>query len=180
MSSSNSPFRGGGRSSGEPLDVAPDTPTVANGESFAGDAPSWPVWGHAREVAALRQAIAGGRVSHAYLISGPGGVGKRALALAFAEAALCEAPQRSDPSWPCGVCSACRRIARGAHPDVEVYDLALQARLADRGGKNTTITIETVRRLRAATALRPMEGSRRFILLDDAETMQDAAQEALL
>ncbi|HET7094297.1 MAG TPA: hypothetical protein VFI22_12475, partial [Thermomicrobiales bacterium] len=75
---------------------------------------------------------------------------------------------------------ACRRIARGAHPDVEVYDLALQARLAERGGKNTTITIETVRRLRAATALRPMEGSRRFIVLDDAETMQDAAQEALL
>ncbi|HEU5433188.1 MAG TPA: hypothetical protein VFU81_16090, partial [Thermomicrobiales bacterium] len=57
---------------------------------------------------------------------------------------------------------------------------ALQTRQSERGGKNTTITIETVRQLRAATALRPMEGARRFILLDDAETMQEAAQEALL
>jgi DNA polymerase III subunit delta' len=138
------------------------------------------VWGHARDVASLRQALAAGRISHAYAFSGPSGVGKRALALAFAQAALCQAPDRPDVSVPCGTCSACRRIPRGAHPDVEVYDLAQQGRLADRGGKNTTITIETVRQLRAATALRPMEGARRFIILDDAETMQDAAQEALL
>jgi DNA polymerase III subunit delta' len=160
--------------------VARPTPTAEFEPQSEGANQPWPVWGHARDIAALRQSITGNRISHAYLLSGPSGVGKRALALAFAQAVLCQAPDRSDPSVPCGACSACRRIGRGAHPDVETYDLALQTQLAERGGKNTTITIETVRQLRASTALRPMEGIRRFIILDDAETMQEPAQEALL
>ncbi|HEU0116478.1 MAG TPA: DNA polymerase III subunit delta' [Thermomicrobiales bacterium] len=160
--------------------MAPGTPTVSHGAEAGSANAAWPIWGHDREAAALRQAIAAGHISHAYLLSGPSGVGKRALAFAFAQAVLCQAADRGDASLPCGVCAACRRVPRGAHPDVEVYDLALQARLNDRGGKNTTIAIDTVRQLRAAAALRPMEGSRRFIILDDAETMQETAQEALL
>ncbi|HEU5433940.1 MAG TPA: hypothetical protein VFU81_19885, partial [Thermomicrobiales bacterium] len=76
----------------------------------------WPVWGQARDVASLRQAIASGRISHAFLLSGPSGVGKRAMAFAFAQAVLCQAPDRRDRTAPCGGCAACRRIARGAYP----------------------------------------------------------------
>ncbi|MCC6314681.1 MAG: AAA family ATPase, partial [Thermomicrobiales bacterium] len=116
----------------------------------------------------------------AYAIAGPVGVGKRALATVFAQALLCPT-ERPDRSVPCGVCRACRNVVRGAHPDVQVFDLAGQAAEAEkRGTKNTTLTIDTVRRLRAGAALRPMEAARRIIIVDDAETMQEPAQEALL
>lgn len=141
---------------------------------------AWPVWGHDRQIASLRQALAANRLSHAYVISGPEGVGKRAVATALAQALLCREPGRDDPTVPCGRCSSCLRVRRGTHPDVEVHSLATQAALSDRGGKNTGITIETVRSLRASTALKPMEGTRRLIVLDDAETMPEPAQEALL
>jgi DNA polymerase-3 subunit delta' len=67
------------------------------------------------------------------------------------------------------------------HPDVQTFDLATQALLSEKsGGKNTSITVETVRQLAATTALRPMESRWRCILLDDAEMLQEVAQEALL
>ena len=141
---------------------------------------TWPVWGHERQTASLRQALAANRLSHATVIAGPEGVGKRAVALALAQAMLCREPGRDDPTVPCGHCPGCVRVRRGTHPDVEVHSLATQAALADRGGKNTGITIETARTLRASTALKPMEGTRRLIVLDDAETMPEPAQEALL
>ncbi len=50
----------------------------------------WDVVGHDRAVDLLRRGIAHGRVSHAYLLSGPAGVGKRTLALELARALNCE------------------------------------------------------------------------------------------
>lgn len=144
------------------------------------EAGTWPVWGHQRQTDSLRQAIAAGRLSHAIVLSGPEGVGKRAVATALAQALFCTDRTREDRTVPCGVCSSCLRVARGTHPDFELHSLATQAELAERGGKNTGITIETVRLLRASTALKPMEGERRVIVLDDAETMPETAQEALL
>ena len=141
----------------------------------------WPVWGHDDAVANLRRAVAHDRVGHAYLIAGPDGVGKTALATAFARALCCQDDTRSDPSVPCGTCLACRKIGRGVHPDVQTCSLSTQAVTAEKaGGKNTSLTIETVRQLCAATALKPMEARRRVVLVEDAETMQGIAQEALL
>lgn len=140
----------------------------------------WPVWGHDEAVGALRREVVRDRVAHAYLVSGPDGVGKTAVATAFAQTICCQDESRPDRGVPCGACLACRKIARGVHPDVETFSLASQTVEADKGGKGTTLTIETVRRLCAATALRPMEARRRVVLVDDAETMQGVAQEALL
>lgn len=141
--------------------------------------PAWPVWGHEGAVAVLHQAVASGRVRHAYAFTGPEGVGKSALAAAFAQALLCDAPPA--PGVACGACRPCRKIARGVHPDVQTYSLASQAETAEkRGGKNTSLTIETVRLVSSSTALRPMEGRWRVLILEDAETLQEVAQEALL
>ncbi|HEY8445750.1 MAG TPA: DNA polymerase III subunit delta' [Thermomicrobiales bacterium] len=139
----------------------------------------WPVWGHDAAVASLRQAIVADRVRHAYLFAGPEGVGKTTLATAFAQALLCTAPV--SPGEPCGECLACRKVARGVHPDIQTFSLERQADAsASKGAKNTSLTIETVRELCGTAALRPMEGRWRIILLEDAETLQDVAQEALL
>jgi DNA polymerase-3 subunit delta' len=140
----------------------------------------WPVWGHDEAVAELRRGVVGDRVAHAYLFAGPNGVGKTTLATAFARALCCQDATRVDGGVPCGVCLACRKIGRGVHPDVETFGLAAQAAFGDKGGKHLSLSIETVRRLVASTALRPMEARRRVVLVEDAETMQGVAQEALL
>jgi DNA polymerase-3 subunit delta' len=139
----------------------------------------WPIWGHDTAVDVLSQAIARGRVRHAYAITGPEGVGKSTLATAFAQALCCEESQR--PGTACGACRSCRKIARGVHPDVQTYSLETQAETAEKAGRqNTSLTIDTVRALSAATALRPMEGRWRIVIVEDAETLQEIAQEALL
>lgn len=144
------------------------------------EAGSWPVWGHESAVTALQRAIRGDKVSHAYLLTGAAGIGKRTMATVFAQA-LCCPTERSDPALPCGVCSSCRRVARGTHPDVEMVSLATQAAAAEKSGsKNLSLTIDTVRSLRSTAALRPMEGPRRVFIIDDAETLPGPAQEALL
>jgi DNA polymerase-3 subunit delta' len=138
----------------------------------------WPIWGHAAQADSLAQAVAFDHVRHAYLFSGPDGVGKSTLARLFAQALNCS---ELTNGTPCGECRSCRKIARGVHPDVQTYSLETQEVTSERKGtKNTTLTIETVRELCAATALRPMEGRWRVILVEDAEAMQGIAQEALL
>ena len=83
-------------------------------------AAGWRVWGHDHAVRELQSAVARGP-RHAYILSGYHHVGKTALALEFARAILCERPP--SPGLACGECSTCRRIARGTHPDVTVFDL---------------------------------------------------------
>lgn len=63
----------------------------------------------------LSQAIKSDRMHHAYLLAGPEGVGKSALALHFAHALLCRAENIDDR--PCFSCASCRKIGAYAHPD---------------------------------------------------------------
>jgi DNA polymerase-3 subunit delta' len=139
----------------------------------------WPIWGHRQAVVTLSQAAATNRVRHAYLISGPEGVGKKALASTFAQALCCLQP--TVPGVPCGECRSCRKIARGVHPDVQTFGIESQiASTSKSTGKNTTLTIETIRAMTSTAVLRPVEGDWRVIVVDDAELMQETAQEALL
>lgn len=146
----------------------------------AGFTTGWPVWGHDAAVEDLSLAIGAGYVAHAYLITGPESIGKRALATAFAQALCCQDSIRRSEGQRCGACLSCRKISRGTHPDVQQFGLAQQAALSDKTGGQTGLTIDTVRRVCGATALRPMEGRWRVLVIDNAETMQGVAQEALL
>lgn len=139
----------------------------------------WRVWGHDHAVRELQSAVVRG-ARHAYILSGYHHVGKTALAIEFARALLCEHPPGGGQS--CGTCSTCRRIARGTHPDVSTYDLAGQQLGGEKTstGKNLSLTIQTVREITSAVALRPMEARQRIIIVDDVETMQETAQEAFL
>ncbi len=140
-------------------------------------AAGWRCWGHDRAVAQFQRASASGP-QHAYILGGPKHVGKTTLATEFARSLLCLHGTRA--SEPCGACATCRRILRGVHPDVTRFDLDWQLH-EDRGnGKQATLTIQTIRQITASLSLRPMESNWRVVLLGDAETMQEPAQEAFL
>lgn len=139
---------------------------------------NWGIVGHEWAVDFLQRSITAGRVGHAYLISGPPGVGKALLALRLAQALNCE----SGSSEPCLACRACRRIARGSHPDVRIGGMATQAAglKPDEAARQKDLKIDTVRAWQADISLRPYEGRRRVFILHDAERLNEAASNAML
>ena len=149
-------------------------------------APPWPILGQERGVSLLQGAIARGGVAHAYLFAGPPHSGRGTLARLFASALNCETPAAvgGSPLAPCGLCRACRKIARGVHPDVRVVGLASQeaegTSRSRRDSKNTSLSIDTIRSLSADLSLRPLEGRWRVAIVEDAETMRDDAANAFL
>ena len=140
--------------------------------------PNWGIIGHAWAVDFLRRSIAGGHTAHAYLLSGPAGVGKALLALRLAQVLNCE---HGGPD-PCLDCRSCKRIERGNHPDVRVAGMATQAAglKPDEAARQKDLKIDTVREWQGDISLRPYEGRRRVFILHDAEKLTEAAANAML
>jgi DNA polymerase-3 subunit delta' len=120
------------------------------------------VVGHAEQVAVLREAVDSGRVVHAWLFTGPPGIGKLHTARVFAAALNC-------PSGGDGTCDVCRRILRGVHPDVH---------LIVPEGEN--LLVEDVRAVREEASRSRHEARTAVFVLDEADRMTEAAANALL
>ena len=105
-------------------------------------------------------------LSHAYILSGPAGSGKRTLAGLLAAALVCD---RRGGALPCLSCAGCRKAEGGIHPDI--------VRVGDDG---KDISVAQVRALRADAYIRPNEAERKVYILENAQTMNASAQNALL
>lgn len=116
----------------------------------------------------VKAMLARGRLPHALLITGPAGVGKYTFAVVLAQAVNCEQLVNGEP---CGICPACGKIERGAHPDVVVLEPE---------GRTQVIKIEAVRELRNQVAYRPFEGRTKVCIIRQAERMGNEAANALL
>src|SRR5215831_3900257 len=132
---------------------------------------------HRRIVELLSRSVSRGMLPPSLIFAGPAGAGKRQTALAVAQALNCLTPNVSDPQSSnhfavdaCGRCAACVRIARGVHPDVLIVE----------PGDSGTIKIDQVRDVVDRAAYRPFEGKRRVVIVDDADALVAAAQNALL
>ncbi len=131
------------------------------------------VIGHARIVALLARSVGRHSLPPSLILAGPAGVGKRLVALATAQALNCLQPRADETGLEldaCGTCAACARIARGVHPDVLIVE----------PGDSGSIKIEQVRDLIDRAAYRPFEGKRRVVVIDEADALVPAAQNALL
>jgi len=130
---------------------------------------SWDILGHEWAVDMLRQHIAGGQLRHAYLFTGPKGVGRRTMALRFAQAINC--PKPKSPGVPCRECRICKQIEAMQQADLSVVQAEIE------GG---VIKVGSVRELRHALSLTPYEAPYRIALLLRFEEANDNAQNALL
>ncbi len=107
-----------------------------------------------------------GRVAHAYLFTGPPGVGKDTTAKAFAGALLCEAG--SETGAACGLCRQCRLFYGAAHPDLHL--------VAPEGA---SIGIDQIRHVNAAVSRKPYN-RRHVVVINAADLCTDQAQNAFL
>lgn len=114
----------------------------------------------------LAAQLSAGQIAHAWLLTGPGGSGKRSVAFALAAALVCE----RGPGVACGECSACTRALRNRHPDVHHIE-----------PEGAIIPVDVVREAVIPEAARsPFEASYKVFVIEDADRMNDAAQNALL
>jgi DNA polymerase-3 subunit delta' len=119
--------------------------------------------GQDRAIGVLQRSINMGRVSHAYLFSGVEGCGKKKTALAFIQAVFCGKDEA------CGVCSSCRKMASGQHPDLHLIE-----------PDGAFIKIDQVRELQKELAYRPFEAPKKACIIDGADKLNLSSGNALL
>ncbi len=116
-------------------------------------------------VATLKNELASGKLSHAYLFTGPRGTGKTSTARLLAKTLNCT--NRKDGE-PCNECEQCREITAGNSFNVIEIDAA-----SNRG-------IDSIRELREKVMVRPAEGKYKIYILDEAHMLTTEAFNALL
>lgn len=114
------------------------------------------------------RAVRTSHVSHGYILSGEDGMGKKMIARSFAKLLLCEDPEKGDT--PCGKCHSCLQFASGNHPDV-IYL---------KHEKPNVIGVDDIRNLNEDIIIKPYSSAYKIYIVDEAETMTVAAQNALL
>jgi DNA polymerase III delta' subunit len=138
---------------------------------------SEPVVGHEDARRAILAALERDQLPHALLITGEGGIGKRDFATWLLSARWCEGEQR-----PCGSCRPCRLIESGNHPDLIVVVRDPDSdQDPEELGSRFEITVKQIRRsIVAALGTKPVEGRGRGVIIEGADEMNVAAQNALL
>lgn len=124
------------------------------------------VQGHEQIKNDLRQLLAEKRLPHALLFTGIEGIGKNLTAKVLAKVLFCSGEEK-----PCNICSSCRAFDAQNHPDF--YYLEPE-------GKANNIKIEQIRQMQLQIALSPYLADKRVVIINDAEAMNEAAENSLL
>lgn len=123
--------------------------------------------GHEKIIDHFQTAIRTGQVSHAYILEGEAGSGKKTLARAFSEALECEAGGTES----CGDCHSCMMAESGNHPDI----------IWVSHEKPNTISVDDIRtQINGDIGIKPYSSAYKIYIVDEAEKMNEQAQNALL
>ena len=129
---------------------------------------TWEIFGHDWAVEMLQQHVAHQALRHAYLLTGPAGLGRRTLALRLAQALNCP---NGAPGVPCKTCRTCKQIEAGQNADLMV----IQAE--SEGG---TLKVEQVREVQKFLSLRPYQSPYKIVIFLRFQEANPNAQNALL
>ena len=116
-------------------------------------------------VKTLQNAIANGKISHAYLFAGPRGTGKTTIARLFAKALNCLTPEKSEP---CNKCITCQEIGESLSPDVIEIDAA-----SNNG-------VDEIREIRDKVKFLPVGAKHKIYIIDEVHMLSAGAFNALL
>lgn len=123
--------------------------------------------GHEQVIEHMKNSISQNKVSHAYMLVGERGAGKKTLANAYAMALQCE---RGGPV-PCTACDSCKKANSKNHPDIIYVEHE----------KSGSISVEEIRSQAVDdVAIRPYSGRYKIYVISDADKMTPQAQNALL
>ena len=126
------------------------------------------VLGNRHNIAHFKEAARKGKVSHAYIIDGPEGIGKKTFAGYIATALLCE---KGIQDGPCMVCSSCVKADTHNHPDIIWVEHE----------KPTVLSIAEIRSQVIDTVdIVPYYGPYKIYIIKDAQLLNDNGQNALL
>ncbi len=115
----------------------------------------------------MKSAIRDGKISHAYIIAGEKGSGKKLLANTYAMAIQCE----EGGIEPCGMCRSCKQALSGNNPDIKYITHE----------KPNVISVDEIRvQLNSDIAIKPYARPRKIYIIDEAEKMNAQAQNAML
>lgn len=130
---------------------------------------NWNLIGNEWAVEMLKKHITNDTTRHAYLFAGPPGLGRRTLALRFAQALNCQTPV--EPGIPCGQCRDCKQIAAMQHADLTIVQAETE------GG---TLKVDQIRESRRTLVLKPYQAKYRVALFLRFQEANDNAANALL
>ena len=118
----------------------------------------------------LKKALKKDQISHAYMLIGEPGMGKKTIAESFAESILCEERKPGEYEH-CGKCRSCHQVETGNHPDC----------IFVTHEKSNLISVDEIReQLVSDVEIKPYQGSKKVYIVPDAEMMNEQAQNALL
>ncbi len=124
------------------------------------------ITGQERAVGRVREILKNDAPGHAYIFSGPEGIGKRTVAFAFAAALLCPSGSKGGS---CGTCRMCRMLDSGSAPDFHMID-----------SDESSIGVDEIRFIQGDTVKRPMYSCRKVYLICNAGKMTLQAQNCIL
>ncbi|MBR5930635.1 MAG: DNA polymerase III subunit delta [Lachnospiraceae bacterium] len=126
------------------------------------------ILGNKQNIEHFREAVRKGKVSHAYIIDGPEGIGKKTFAGYIAAALLCE---KGIEEGPCMTCPSCVKADTHNHPDIIWVEHE----------KPTVLSIDEIRRQVIDTVdIIPFYGPFKIYIIKDAQLLNDNGQNALL
>ncbi len=130
---------------------------------------TWDIFGHDWAVEMLQQHVTHETLRHAYLLTGPSGVGRRTLATRLAQALNCPSPKA--PGVPCRACRTCKQIEAGQNIDLMVVQAESE------GG---TLKVEQVREVTKFLSLKPYQSAYKTVIFLRFQEANANAQNALL
>lgn len=122
------------------------------------------ILGQEYAIKTFKKSYTKGRISHAYIIAGPDGVGKSLFAMYIASTLMCTGKDK-----PCGKCSQCIKIEHGNHPDIRVIS-----------GTKKSIGVDDIRDVINEVYTKPYEGDRKVIIIKNSDVITVQGQNAIL